>query len=265
LNISDNPTTDSVITCITIPVDVMTYTPGSISFTNGFIPAFITETPIGNDLQVCVHSPVLPPGEAWSVEFEAAMKDDAPCGQIAIGADIKSVVEAVSCVPGPPTTCDVFVQNSLNPVILIDLQAPLETEDIRISSDCSSSEDPVQICYEVDLSNPGPTFSGNIRVGIHDDVTANGVLDSFDSELNGADHAVTLASGEKITLMMCLDVAAIQSCPIIVKQTYETECSCDSKETPFMNISPTWFAELSDDVVLCPGQPLELETCGEWS
>jgi uncharacterized repeat protein (TIGR01451 family) len=264
LNVSDNPTTDSVVTCIIIPGEYLDYSPGSVMFTNGFVPDYITETPLGNDIQVCVHSPVLPPGQSWSLTFEAAMKEDAPCGQIPIAADIKSVVEAVSCNPGPPDECAVFVQNSLNPVILIDLEAPLETTDVRVSADCVASEDPVQVCYEIDLSNPGPTYDGNVRVGIHDDVTANGALDSFDPELNGMDHAVSLAPGETTTVMMCLDIAAIQSCPIIIKQTYETDCACDSEETPIMDLSPSFIADLQECVVLCPTQPLMLETCGDY-
>ena len=262
LNVSDKPTTDSVVTCLLIPGDYLDYVSGSVMFTNGFMPAWMTETPIGNDIQVCFHSPDLQPGEAWSVTFEAAMKPNTPCVEIPIGADIKSVVESATCVPGPPDECDVFVQNSLNPVILVDLKAPIKTEGIRVSADCTASEDPMQVCYEVDLSNPGPAYSGNIRIGIHDDVTANGTLETFDTELNGMDHAVSLAPGEMITLSMCLDVAAIQSCPIIIKQTYETDCSCDSEETPIMDLSPSFIADLQECVVLCPTQPLELETCG---
>ena len=264
LNVSENPTTDSVVTCLTIPGDVLMYTPGSVSFTNGFTPAWITEIPIGTDMQVCFHSPALPPGEMWSVTFEASMISTAPCGDIEVLADVKSVVEAVSCEPGPPEACDVFVQNSINPSIFIELSAPLETTDVRVSADCSAGDDPVQVCYEIDLSNPGPAYSGNVNVAIHDDVTANGVVDSFDGILNSGDHAVTLASGESTTIMMCLPVEAIQSCPIIVRQSFETSCACDTHDTPINDLTPSWFAALDACVVLCPTQPLELETCGDF-
>ena len=264
LNISDVATTDSVITCFTIPIDVLTYTPGSAMFSNGFTPAWVTETMIGDQLQVCVHSPAIAVGESWSLSFEASMNEDAPCGDIFIGADVKSVVEAVSCDPGPPDECDVFVQNSINPGIFVELKAPLETTDLRASVDCSMGDDPVQVCYEIDLVNPGPAYSGNVNVAIFDDVTGNGIVDSFDGVLNEADHAVSLAFGESTTIMMCLDVASIQSCPIVIKQTYDTDCACDFEETPVMDLKPKWFADLEECLVLCPTEPFILETCGDY-
>ena len=230
----------------------------------GFMPDYVTETMIGTDLEVCFHSPAIAVGESFSATWEAEMNEDAPCGPVEVGADVKSVVESISCVPGPPDQCDVFVQSSINPTIFIDLNPPIATDAIRVYSDCSAGTDPIQVCYELDLSNPGPMYTGNMHVGIHDDVTGNGTLESFDSELTGMDHALSLAPGETITIVQCLDVAAIQSCPIIINQTFETACSCDGEQTPIMSLEPGFIATLDECVVLCPGIPLEMATCGEF-
>ncbi len=265
LNISEYPTTDSVVTCVTIPTDVLTYTPGSIAFSTGFMPAWTTETVIGNTLQVCVHSPSIGVGETWSLSFEAIMNEDAPCGDIEIGADIKSVVESATCVPGPPEACDVFVQNSLNPSIFVELKPPLETTDLRVSTSCTESEDPIEVCYEIDLQNPGPMYDGDVTVSIFDDVTSNQVVDSYDTELNNAVHAVSLANGESTTIMMCLDVDAIQACPIIIRRTFETNCACDHEDTPIQSLEPNFIAELAELTVLCDDQELGLDLCGDYT
>ena len=266
LNISDNPTSDSVHVCITIPTDDLDYVPGSIMITNpaGFVPTYMTDMLVGTDRIICMNVPPIPPGASIGVTFDAEMKESSECGDIMIGADIKSVVEAVTCTPGPPDACDVFVQNSINPGIFIERKPPLETADLKVYSDCSNGDDPVQVCYEVTLVNPGPQYDGIVHIGIHDDVTANSILDAFDTELNGMDHTVSLGTGDTVIVMMCLDVPAIQSCPIIINQTYETACACDSEATPIENLPPAFIATLEECIVLCPGMPLELETCGNY-
>ncbi len=266
LNISDYPTTDSVLACITIPTDDLDYVPGSIMVTNpaGFVPTYMTDTQVGTDRIICMNVPPIPPGASIGITFGAEMKESSSCGDIMIGADVKSVVEAVTCTPGPPNMCDVFVQNSINPGIFIERKPPLETADLKVYSDCSNGDDPVQVCYEVTLVNPGPQYDGTVRIGIHDDVTANSILDAFDTELNGMDHTVSLGTGDTAIIMMCLDVPAIQSCPIIINQTYETTCACDNEATPITNLPPAFIATLEECIVLCPGMPLELETCGNY-
>ncbi len=260
LNISENPTADSVTICLTIPPE-LTYQSGSAAFA---VPTYTpTEiiTMVGSDVQVCFDAPKLEVGEKYSFSFIAEQMETVDCGPIMIGADIKSFVPGITCT-STGMMCGVNVQNSVNPTLNVDLGPPLQTLDVRLTRECSATDDPVTLCYEVDLTNPTPVaYNGTTRVGIHQDVTDNGILDDFDPELAGMDHVLALAAGDTITLMMCLDVPAGQACPVIVAQTYETTCACDMAENAFDKIPPSFLAELGDDYVLCPGQPLELEVC----
>ena len=268
LNISENPTSPEVETCITIPMDALTYELGSIAFTSpSYTPMNISETPDGDNMVVCFDSPPLMPGQKFSVQFQATQPETALCGPIILGMDVKSFEPAVVCATAPSMMCGVFVQNSINSSLIIETGPPLETVDVRLNRDCSSSTNPEQFCYEVDLFNPADAnFTGDIRVGIHDDVLADGLLDEIvDAELVGFDHAgVSVDAGEILTLTMCLDVPPAQACPILLKQTYTSSaCTCDEFVTPFDNIPPA-FLDTIECQVLCAGQPFMTDICGDY-
>ena len=45
----------------------------------------------------------------------------------------------------------------------------------------------------------------------------------------------------------------------------ETVCSCDFIEVPYQTLEPSFIAELEDCTVLCSGETLDLETCGDFT
>ena len=56
LNISDFPTTDSVVTCLSLPIADLIYVNGSVSFANGFTPSWITENIVGPNMDCLLYT-----------------------------------------------------------------------------------------------------------------------------------------------------------------------------------------------------------------
>ncbi len=261
LNVSDNPTADSVTVCLTIPSE-LTYQAGSVVFSNpSFTPQTITSTQVGDNMIVCFDAPKLLPGEQFSFKFSATQGVSEACGSVKIGMDIQSFVDDITCTTGG--TCGVNVQNSINPYIFLTLGPPLATADIRATEACSNSGGTRSICYEIDLVNPGPDYSGNVHVGWHEDISGNGVLDSFDPEIAGNDHNVNVLSGDTVTISMCMDIPEGKSCPMILAQTYASGCNCKTAENLINNIIPAYFDALDDEITICPGDDLDITVCTE--
>ena len=267
LNISENPTSDVVETCLTIPMESLTYVSGSVSFTSpNYTPATVSEDVVGDNMVVCFDSPALMPGQKFSLQFMGDQPAAALCGPIMVGMDVKSFEAAVECESAPGMSCGVFVQNSINSAVLIEMGPPLETVDVRLNRHCNAGTDPEQFCYEIDMVNPGDVnYTGNIRVGIHDDVLADGIYNEIvDAELAGFDHAaVSVDAGAMVTIMMCIDVPAAQACPILLRQSFETGCACDEAITPFDNIPPA-FLDTIECKVLCAGEAFLTDICGDY-
>ncbi|WP_235293955.1 T9SS type A sorting domain-containing protein [Portibacter lacus] len=268
LNIGENPTASEVQTCITIPMSSLTYEANSISFTNpSYTPTTITEEVSGNDVIVCFDSPPLNPGQKFSVQFMATQPQTAECGVILLGMDVKSFQPAVQCESIPEMSCGVYIQNSINPSLVLEMGPPLQTVDVRLNRQCNAGTDPENMCYEIDLVNPGEmNYTGDITIGIHDDVLADGVYDNIvDEELASFVHSnVSVDAGAMTTITMCLDVPAAQACPILLRQTFATACACDEAITPFNNIPPA-FLDTIENVVLCAGDPFTTEICGDYT
>ena len=265
LNISEVASGDSVLICVTIPPE-LEYQSGSIQY---ILPAgrpvgVITETPIGDKMEVCFGGiGNLPVGGQFTFSFDAAMAEDAECGEIDLGVDIKDLVEDQVCADGG--TCDVFVQTSVNPMFGIDLKGPIETVDLKFSRSCTGGDDPVTLCYEVMLHNPGPDYTGDINFNLHEDVVANNVLDFYDPIMDSnVESAYFIPSGDTVIINGCFEVPEIKACPVIVDIVYETDCACDHEATPYFQVSPGFLDDVEPTTVLCPGQELGFEYCGNY-
>ena len=265
LNISEVPSGDSILLCITIPEE-LEYEPGSLQYIlpSGQSVGTITTTMIGTDLRLCfagVNN--LGVGEQFTFAFDAAMKEEAECGEIDLGVEIKELIEDQACTDGGE--CDVFVNTSVNPFFGIDLKGPIETVDLNFSRSCSGGDDPVTMCYEVVLHNPGPDYTGDINFNLHDDLTSNNALDFFDPIMDSnLEAGFFIASGDTVTINGCFEVPAINACPVILDIIYETDCACDHNATPYFQVSPGFLDNVEPTTVLCPGQELGFEYCGDY-
>ncbi len=263
-NISEQPLGDSVTMCITLPTG-LTYRPGSMRY---IIPTSLdvgTEiiTDINGQTQICFQGfENMPIGGAFTLNFEADFDTDAICGDYDIQVDTKNLVEDESCTDGG--LCDVYVQSSVNPTFTLTLKGPLETTDIQLFKKCTGTDDPVTICYEATLRNPGPDYMGDVSVNLHDDILGDNILDFYDPILGGDTYNdVFVASGDSITLTGCYTVTEINACPIILDMVYDSECTCNHLATPYASVEPEFTAMLPPTTVLCPGQELGIEICGD--
>ena len=252
--------------CITLPPS-LSYQSGSMHY---IIPSTFrvgteTITTINGQTQVCFQGyENMPVGGAFTLNFEADFATDTECGDYEIGTDIRNLIEDQFCVSGE--ACDVYVQSSVNPVFNVTLKGPLETVDLQLYRRCTDTDDPITICYDVTLTNPGPDYTGDVTVNLHDDVLANQTLEFYDPILGNDVYTSTfVASGGSITLSGCFTVDAINACPVILDMVYESPCECDHDATPFTTIEPEFMAELPEITVLCPGEELALATCGDYN
>ena len=263
-NISEQSLGDSVIMCVTLPSD-LSYQAGSMRY---IIPTNLdvgveTVTVINGQTQICFQGfENMPIGGAFTLNFEADFDTDAICGDHEIKVDTKNLIEDQSCVDG--SLCDVFVQSSVNPTFRLTLKGPLETVDLKLFRQCTSSNDPVTICYEATLRNPGPSYSGDVSVNLHDDILNDQILDFYDPLLGSDTYSsIFVASGDSITITGCFIVDEINSCPVILDMVYDSNCTCNHLATPYSSVEPEFTAALPPTTVLCPGQELGIELCGD--
>ena len=267
-NISEVPSGDSVLMCITLPPD-LTYSAESMRYAipAGLSTGLETLNTVNGFTQVCFQGyENMPVGGAFTLNFEAAFDVSSACGDYLIGVDVKELVEDQGCPTAPTGKCDVFVQSSVNPNFTVTLKGPIETTDLKLVQSCGGGVDPVEVCYEVTLKNPGPDYTGDIMVDLHDDQTSNQVLDYFDPVLGNSVFADQfIAGGASVTLSACFDVAAINACPVILNMSYESTCSCKSEATPFESILPDFLEKIPPTSLLCPGQEIGIDTCGNYN
>lgn len=266
LNISEVPSGDDVEICITLPPELV-YEPGSVEYIlpTGQMTGTITQTTIGGLEQICFDGvDNLPVGAQFTFAFSAEMTEEAACGEIDLGVDIKDNVEDLVCVDGGE--CDVFVQTSVNPTFGIFLKSPIETVDLEFTRECSGSEDPLTLCYEVQLFNSGPDYTSDVTFNLHDDLTGNNELDFYDPILDSTFYNdYFFPSGDTVVLTGCFEVEAINACPVILDIVYDSECNCSHDATPYFNVSPGFLSDVSPTTVLCPNQELGLKVCGNYT
>ena len=266
LNISDDPSGDSVQICLTFPPELK-YESGSIAYVlpTGQNVGMVTESIVGGLSQVCfagVNN--FPVGGQFTFTFIAEMQAPAMCGKIDLGVAIKELVLEQTCTDGGE--CDVFVNTNVNPEVGIELKAPIETVDLKFTRQCTDTNDPITLCYETYLHNPGPDYTGDVRVDLHDDLVGNDELDYYDPILATDIYAAQfIASGDTILLTGCFEIEAINACPVLFNMVYETPCACDQETTPYFEVSPEFVVDLPPTSILCPGEELAIETCGNYT
>jgi len=266
-NISQKPSGDSIQICLTFPEELV-YQDNSIGYA---IPAgksvgTVSKMEVQGQTQICfagVNN--LPLGGQFTLKFKATMPEEVECGMADIGIQIKELVPDQICVIDE-SLCDVFVQTSVNDAAGIELKAPLETVGLDLTRKCSDSEDPLTVCFEAKLYNPGLDYTGDININLHDDLLSNEILEDYDPVLANQLFANQfVAAGDTIILSGCFELEELNACPVFVNISYETNCACDFETTYFNTIAPAFIAELPSTTVLCEGQELGIATCGDYT
>jgi len=268
LNTSDQPTADSVVTCLTIPAE-LNYVPNSIavSLPAGFVVGSEIITTIGTVTEVCFPSPPIGPSQAMSLTFEAEVEESADCGDINILADIKSIVEDLACTTNMPSECDVFVQNSLNPSVKVTIAPPFIAEDLMVFSDCAADPSKVALYYEYTINHNGPNASNQqYDINFYKDINGNQSVDSNIDNLLGTSSGIfSVNDGSSIQISGSIDVDAADACPVIFEVVYNSTCACDREEQYFGNIGLIGLRDYDEPLTMCPGSCIDIDICGHVS
>ena len=264
INTGDKSTSDSVLICLTIPEE-LTYTPGSIAFASpsGFVPNAATQTAIGTQNELCFNGPIIGPYGSFTFEFAAAMDDNAECGNIRLGTDIKSFVEMVTCATGSPAECGVFAQNSLNSFVTIELTPPFAAEDLVVYTDCAADPANVSLYYEYTINHNGPdAVNQAYTVNFYEDLDGGQSVNSNIDVLLGSDTgAFSVNNGETVQVSGNIDISANQSCPVLFQVVYATTCACDNEEQYFDEIENRALIDYKDPITMCPGSCIDIDVC----
>ncbi len=264
INTSEESTSDSVLFCLTIP-EQLTYTDGSVLFVApaGFVPENVTKTTIGTKEEICFNAPAIGAYGTMSINFDAVMDKNAECGDITIGTDVKSFVDMVTCDPGPPTTCGVFVQNSLNASVNVELAPPFIAENLAIYTDCATSSDSVKLYFEYDINHDGPdAINQAYTINFYHDIDGTQTVNAnIDELLVTTASTFSVNDGASIQITGEVTIAADRSCPVLFEVVYDTDCTCDRTEIYFNNIKFLGLSAYEEPLTMCPGSCIDIEIC----
>ncbi|MEM9990489.1 MAG: hypothetical protein AAF738_01930, partial [Bacteroidota bacterium] len=265
--------------CINIPTDGITYAPGSLVYV---VPAGFDGMPTETDIfgpdgvtvvekEICFNVPDnLGPGESYQIAFDFELTQDVTCDDGEISVEIGTVLDGIPCA-GTDMVCSVAVLNSVNPTINVEFLPPLDVENFKVTSACDSDPNTIVYAYMFDLTNPGPAFMDTIEVDIVRDLNQNGILDDFELDtmsnpiLGTRTMPVNLPMGASTSLVDEINVPANIGCPAFMRIRQNSDCACDENVVYIDGAIPEFFAELGTDQVLCPGSPLILDVCPDYS
>ena len=263
INTSDFPTADSVMTCIVIPAE-LNYVPNTLTVSQpqGYSINNVIETPIGDDLELCFVSPKIGVSQSMKLLFDAAVDPASECASIAINVDVKSVIQSLSCTPGPPEFCDVFVQNSLNPTVSVLVKPPFIADTWDLYTECASGED-VSLFYTFDINHNGPDVTDQAyTVNFYQDVDGDNLINpNIDYFLATNSGSFSVNDGQSIVVNGNVIVAQEDACPVMMEVVYPTVCTCDTEEKYFDDINLDVLAEFTEPISMCPGDCLDFEVC----
>ncbi len=256
--------------CFTFPPELL-YTPGSFVFNSpsSFTPSNVVETALPNgSMEICFDIPDgLGPQQFFSSTVELTPDAASGCAEFIYQALVKSRVENQTCV-ADGSTCDVFVNNTINQFNIIKIAPPVEIAEMSMVVECD--EDPTEATFNYELVLEGISstdYIGTLEYEFFRDVDLNGMIDSYDVLLYSNNTTINVpANGgmDVVTGVAVLDEA--MSCPILVRSTFDVACECNSTIFPFeLAPKPDFLDGLQSPLTLCPGDDLVLDICSGYN
>ncbi len=268
LNTGVESTSDSVLMCVTFPED-LDFQTGSLIFTkpNGFTPNDVTQTPLGTSNIVCFNAPQIGAYGSFSINFTATQDEDAPCGDIILPVDVKSFVDDVTCVNGAEPSCGVFVQNSLNNQVIIELAPPFIAENLNIYTDCAVDPTNTELYYEFEINHNGPNAVNQAyTVNLYEDTdNSQEINPNIDNLIGTQSDVFSVNDGATIMIADMIAVPTAQSCPILFEVIYDTDCACDRTQRYVNKIEYKGLKDLKDPISMCSGSCFDVEICSDMS
>lgn len=264
LNLSEVTSSPDMQVCLTLPTGA-TYVAGSFSPV-GFTTSETVTALGGGNTQICFEGPVGITAEvgsfSWSLDVN--FEQDLACGDSEIGVDIKTQIDMVNCT-STNTPCTVFVINSINPLVPFKMGPPLESMDIELFSNCDTDPINQTLHYEVGLSNPGPNYNANVTINIHRDLNENGILEEFDPVIGTQTQSLSLANAMQTTLSGDITVDEDLACPVLLQIVYDGSCECLTEEFYITDVKPAAFIGLPELITVCPGDPINIGYCSDYT
>jgi len=269
VNLSTTGGVSSMTTaCFFLPGELV-YSPGSLSFTApaGFVPNNITEIidPNTGQVEVCADVPDgIGPQQFFGLQLLVTPSDTASCGELLIGNDIKSLIPDVTCTT-TGEVCDIFVDNTVNAEIPINIVPPVGISNIDLVVQCDEDPNTATYDYTLELEGLGGNFFGNVTVDFVKDIDQNGQIDSYDNILATDVFSANVPNGSVVNQGGTVMIPEALSCPILIRANFDVACGCTEIVVPFDTApTPDFLVNLSDPVTLCPGATLDLEICSGW-
>ena len=253
--------------CISLETDVFDYTPGSVQWVSpaSHTPT-ITEEANGPITKICFDIPDgIAQGDFFNISLDYSIPDDISCGPQVLGVTVDSEIVDQACI-GEGVDCSVYVLNSVNPTVEIEFLPPLNVEDQSLVAKCPNGDGTIDICYDIDLVNPGEAYSGDVTISLFRDLNLDSLRTDVDELLNSENHAVTLANGEMTTIQACFTIAEGAACPVFLNVSQQSTCSCSELDYFYGSIEPEVLdADLGDEFSLCPNTSFGIPYCSAWT
>ncbi len=267
LNISPFGESQESLVCIDLETETFDYMSGSVMWLapTSHTPT-ITETMNGTITEVCFDIPDgIGPGEAFQISIDFSIPEDIDCGGQDLGVAVTSEIMDQSCA-AQGEMCSVYVLNSVNPQITVDFLPPLNVNDQTLMTKCPNADGTVELCYDVELENPGAFYNGDVMIKLIRDVNQNGIIDDpiIDPEIANMSHFVLLNTGETTILSGCFTVSDAESCPVFLMIMQDTDCVCDALDYYYDSIEPAITDDMQTEYTLCTGIPFGIEQCPSW-
>lgn len=264
LNISPtNVATQNAKACFVIPSGNLIYTPGSVSYNVPLaFPTNAVETVTATGIQICLDTPDgIGQGQLFSFGFDVSLADDVACGVEQISIQIATEIVNQTCV-GQAEPCKLFVLNSVNPLLDIQLAPPLAIDDITITTICDTDPENVTLGYEVNFTNPGTnTYSNTILIEAVQDVNANNLVEDFDIVIASSSNAISLQAGQSTILSGTLLVPNDQACPILINVNQNSSCVCQNNPFVISDILPDFIDDVGSEIELCANNTIDIQFC----
>ncbi len=201
-------------------------------------------------------------GDFLCLDLSLQLDGDQACGPIEFIFDIKTMQSVLCPTLGAP--CDIQVSGNPTPFTLEIVPAAKLVNSILVA-DCGNflrRSAPLEVLWGIELMSVATEDDVDVDIEFYHDLDGDGMVDDFEP-LVAIDNA-TFAfeeDGEMLTESGVITIDDAEACPLVARLIFEGDCTCNELEVPFPEVVPSAIAELGDNVVLCPGDPLMVDGC----
>ncbi len=265
INISPTGTTDASSKGEVILPPLLAYQTATfqVSAPAGFTANQVESTDAGGNTVINFD---VPPGitknGVLAFTFDTSLPNSMECGEIPIKVSVNTEVQGIICQE-TMTPCTVYVENSINSTIDLELTAPFVAENIAIYTDCPSDDDNTTLYYEYTINHMGADVVNQpFTINLFVDSDGNTLVTPDIDELAGTTTGMfSVSDNSSVTVTGTVVVPTYQSCPLVFELSYGSTCGCDRQEEFINNISSKALKDIDGPIAMCEGACFDLELC----